>query len=294
MLSHTPQIDAVRTQMGPFNRGEVEYIKTLAQVNGHKTYKATVHGNNNSYASTGTTWHSTSDTYGKYALLTFGKKPKVYNHVSMTAPADIVADQIDVFNVPLNVTEGAAAIDERASEACFLESVHAKLRLIQSIDADHSEYRMIVFRHKEKQSHVQQLAENFSNPLYDLFHNTNGYKIGPLGYRNLESISGDINYQSGAASMEDMITCMINKEDYMVMFDARMYLGKEYGGKHIYEKTFHWDHRDPMETPSADVTETENNKNYTWYMLILKTDNDASVTANPYLRIDCTTHVTSG
>lgn len=280
--------------MGPFNRGEVEYIKTLAQVNGHKTYKSTIWGRSHTYASADTTWTATGDSYGKYALLTFGKKPKVYTPTSTTTPVDITADEMDIFTVPLNTTEGSATTQERASEACFLESVHSKLRLIQNIDADHCEYRIIVFRHKEKQSHVQTLAENFSNPLYDLFLGVDSYKLGPEGYRKKESVEGNVNYATFSRDMETMMTSMVNKEDYKTMFDARVYLGKEYGGKHIYEKTFHWDHRDPMETNSDDITETENNKNYTWYMLILKTDNAATVTDAPYLRIDTTTHVTSG
>lgn len=279
--------------MGPFNRGEVEYIKTIAQVNGHKTYKYSIHGNSDTLVSTGTNWHTMPDS-AKYALITFGKKPKVYSPTSMSTPTDIICDQIDIFNIPLNTTEGAASIGQRASEACFLETVHSKLRLIQGIDQDHCEYRIVVFRHKEKQSHVQQLAENFSNPLYDLFLRGDSYKYGPLGVRDKEILAGNINYLSDPTSFQSLVTAMINKEDYVTMFDARVYLGKEYGGKHIYEKAFHWDHRDPMESNADDITETENSKNYVWYMMILKSDNDNSETAAPYLRIDTTTHVTSG
>lgn len=283
--------------MGPFNRGEVEYIKTIAQVNGHKTYKITTHGVSNTIASSGTTWNTTGDANGKFCLLTFGKKPKVYTPSSPNAPVDITADEIDIFNIPLNTTEGSATSAERASEACFLESVNARMRLIQGIEDDHSEYRIIVFRHKEKQSHVINLGENFSNPLYDLFLGGNAYKYGPLGYRRQESLEGDITYNTDSSTQNDvqnMMVIPVNKEDYVTMFDARIYLGKEYGGKHIYEKRFHWDHRDPCETNSADITETENNKNYTWYMMILKTDNANSVADNPYLRLDFTTFVTSG
>lgn len=279
--------------MGPFNRGEVEYIKTIAQVNGHKTYKYVEHGVSHTLAPAGTTWNSLADS-AKYALITFGKKPKVYTPASPTTPVDLTCDQMDIFHIPLNVTEGAATVGQRASEACFLESVHSKMRLIQTIDQDHSEYRIIVFRHKERQHNNQLLAENFSNPLYDSFVNGDSYKIGPEGYRGREATEGNIQYTAASQAAQVLITAMVNKEDYKVMFDARVYLGKEYGGKHIYEKSFHWDHRDPMETNSDDITETENNKNYTWYMMIIKTDNDNSAPADPYLRIDTTTHVTSG
>jgi len=91
------------------------------------------------------------------------------------------------------------------------------------------------------------------------------------------------------------MTCLVNKEDYVVMKDVRFYLGKEYGGKHIYEDTLHWDHADPIATEAEDLTHNDsNNKNYTWYVAFFCTTNNTTMAEFPYVRMDTTTHVTSG
>jgi hypothetical protein len=92
------------------------------------------------------------------------------------------------------------------------------------------------------------------------------------------------------------MTVPINKESWVVMRDHRFYLGKEYGGKNIYEDAFHWDWKDPIATSSDDVTETDNEKNYTWYIMLMANNNSLISQDNPTLsiRFTGTTHMTSG
>ena len=211
---------------------------------------------------------------------------------------------MDVYNIPVETDEMAVQTYQRVTPECYLESVNMRMRLIQELDVttdskSHQEYRMIVFRHKERQCSDERFAENFSNPLYDLFLGAQNLKYGPLGYRKKVDSDGSNDYVdvgSPSNDIQSLMTNMVNKEDYVVMKDARFYLGKEYGGKHIYEDRFHWDHADPIATETDDLTLNDsNNKNYSWMIAIFCTTNGASSVAEfPYLRIDATTHVTSG
>lgn len=294
--------------MAPFNKRQIGYIKAIADVGGHTTYKDSqlnVHNNLQSLAAT-TSW----DGFGKYAFVSIGNAPQVYIAGASNVKNAIDASRpwfhsIPVYDITVNTDEAAVGVGERVTPECYLESVHARMRLIQPLDVttdskSHQEYRMLVFRHKERQCSDERYAENFSNPLYDLFLAGNNYKVGPLGYRNkadLDSGSNDYAAQNSVNNdIQTMMTCMTNKEDYVFMKDVRFYLGKEYGGKHIYEDVFHWDHADPIATEATDLTHNDsNNKNYSWYVAIFCTANDTSAVADfPYVRFDTTTHVTSG
>lgn len=289
-----------------FNKGQIEYIKTIANVNGHKTFKPTTTGNSHSLAkATSTTTH---DGLGAMRFYTIGKAPQVYDAggSDLTAAFDTLrpwVHPLDVYDVPIETNATAASLSQRVTPECFLESVHCKLRMIQELDvttdtASHQEYRMLVFRHKEKQSHDKHMAQNFSNPLYDMFVGPTSYKYGPLGYRARSDTEAHTDYVASTNlynEVQNLMTIMPNKEDYVFMKDCRFYLGKEYGGKHIFETVLHWNHDDPIATDQNDITTTESNKNYVWYICLLATTNAPSVPADmPYVRIDCTTHVTSG
>lgn len=289
-----------------FNKGQIEYIKTIANVNGHKTYKETFAGVSNSLTPLSSA--TTHDGLGAYQFWTIGKPPQVWSAggADLTAALDTLRPHvrsIDVYDVPINTDPTTATVAQRVTPECFLESVHARMRMIQKLDvttdsASHQEYRMCVFRHKEKQSHDKHLAENYANPLYDMFLSVSNQKMGPLGYRNWFKQQDNNDYVDWTGANNDiqsLITMMPNKEDYVWMKDCRFYLGKEYGGKHIFETSLHWDHKDPIATDQNDLSLTENNKNYVWYIALFATTNSNDATAEmPYVRFDCTTHVTSG
>jgi len=294
--------------MAPFNKRQIGYIKAIADVGGHTTYKQnTLNASNNLQALTSnTSW----DGFGKYAFVSIGNAPKVYTSGSTDTTHAINTarswfHELPVYDVQVNTDEAAVNVAQRVTPECYLESVHARMRLIQALDVttdskSHQEYRMVVFRHKERQCSDERFAENFSNPLYDMFLGPNNYKYGPLGFRNKSALDNGSNDYAGATSpnndIQSMLVSMTNKEDYVFMKDVRFYLGKDYGGKHIYEDTLHWDHADPIATEATDLTRNEsNNKNYSWYIAIFCTANDVSSPAEfPYVRFDTTTHVTSG
>lgn len=302
--------------MAPFNKRQIGYIKAIADVGGHTTHKGNTLNASGSLAKLAS--NNIHDNLGKYAFVTIGQPPQVYVSGTSNFKAPIDKDEspvgaadrawvhkIPVYNVETNTDEQACAHDQRVTPECYLESVHARMRLIQELDVtndaqSHQEYRMLVFRHKERQCSDERFAENFSNPLYDMFLAPNNYKIGPLGFRRKSKFDDGVNdYVTASDTYNDtqtLMTCMKNKEDYVFMKDVRFYLGKEYGGKHIYEDTFHWDHADPIATEAEDLTHNEsNNKNYSWYVAIYCTTNKGSTNADfPYVRFDTTTHVTSG
>lgn len=296
-----------------FNKGQIEYIKTIANVNGHKTYKTTTHAGQPHTVETGVA--SSCDGLLKFKMFCLGPCPII---VTPGAPNDPStgnhATPLDVYNIPLQETQASATAQQRVTPECFLESVNCKLRVIsdldQSIDLQsHKEYRLIVFRHREKQHHVLQNASNFSNPLYDMFWGAGNVKYGPQGYRRSHDDHGDINYvdsssYNSAYDRDAMMTDSMNTEDYVVMKDCRFYLGREYGGKHIYEDRFNWNHEDPIATDAADITTVDSDKNYCWYIYLQAINNatlGAGVSGNPdavdslgYIRLALNTHVTSG
>ena len=292
--------------MAPFNKRQIGYIKAIADVGGHTTYKAGALNVSDTLAKLDA--NTTHDGKGKYAFISIGNAPKVY----IAGASDIkntISDsrdwfhEIPVYDVTVNTDEAAVGGDQRVTPECYLESVHARMRMIQELDVtdntkSHQEYRMLVFRHKERQCSDERYAENFSNPLYDMFLSTHNYKYGPLGRRQKSDIAGDNDYTAYSHRYNDiqsLMTNMTNKEDYVFMKDVRFYLGKEYGGKHIYEDVLHWNHADPIATEATDLTRNEsNNKNYTWYVAFFCTTNGPDVADFPYVRFDTTTHVTSG
>lgn len=293
-----------------FNKGQIEYIKTIANVNGHKTYKATHVGAQDHTVVTG--HQPACDDHARYAIWCLGARPLSRPTGGVVASTDLVQDitidSIDCYNVPIEENHTNAEPDERVTPECFLESVSCKLRQITNLDADHDhdvnshkEFRLVIFRHKEKQSSIHGLGDNFSNPLYDMYWGAENRKYGPKGYRNKMDQEGTINYNNHTGydvkfDRDAMLTDPINKEDYVVMKDCRYYLGREYGGKHIYEDMFTWDHEDPIATEDPRLDHVDNNKNYCWYIYLLGVNNDATNVIDNlgYIRMSLNTHVTSG
>lgn len=292
-----------------FNKGQIEYIKTIANVNGHKTYKRTIVADDDHTVTAGNA--AAVDNRMKYYAWCLGDKPLTLPTGVVSANTDLVTEadleSLDVYNIPVNSDQAAASTEsQRVTPECFLESVSMKMRQITDLDNtidahSHKEFRLIVFRHKEKQHASKQLAENFSNPFYDMFWGASNYKYGPKGYRRQMSDEGDINYTAfsgydGSFDRDAMLTDPMNKEDYVVMKDCRYYLGREYGGKHIYEDRFSWDHEDPISTDNADISYNDSNKNYCWYIMLLAVNNTGGSPVDNlgYIRLSANTYVTSG
>lgn len=296
-----------------FNKGQIEYIKTIANVNGHKTYKAYIKGSQNHAHNDG--HQALSDGNLRYDIWCLGQRPLMLPVGSVNGTTDVVPNSAinempQVYSINIEQDQSAATADDRVTPECFLESVNCRMRHIVNLDKDsdedvnsHQEFRLIVFRHKEKQHWEKQLAENFSDPHYDLFHGAGNTKYGVRGKRNKMDDQGNINYvgHTGYDNKFDrdrLMTDPVNMDDYVVMKDCRYYLGREYGGKHIYEDRFHWDHEDPIVTDRFDITAVDSNKNYCWYIMLLCTNNSIDQSTPPdnlgYINFAFNTHVTSG
>lgn len=302
-----------------FNKGQIEYIKAVANVNGHKTYKAHRFPSSASYTADHLTDAHDSGTYLKAFCLT--RSPLVRDDSGATVPNSLInlstkmtndktwtITDLDCLNIPHEAETDNSA--KRRTTECFLESTHLKLRFAQlnatggAFSDLHSEYRMIVFRARDVQNDDDVKAMDHSNWLYNLFHGLENRKIGFLGYQQTDTQDGDINYVDNSspsranglfADQVGAMTLPVNKEDYVVMKDHRFMLGKEYGGRNLFETTLHWDWQDPIAIDGDYLDLIDNDKNYCWFILIMgrsnSTDNSAP-TLN--IRIEGTTHVTSG
>ena len=167
-----------------FNKGQIEYIKTIANVNGHKSYKATKTGDQDHGHTNGL--QPPVDDHCRVAIWTLGPVPLMRGTGAQDGNTNVAADSdfatLDVYNIPIHTDQATATEAQRVTPECFLESVNLKMRHIVQLDEtidtqSHKEFRFIVFRHREKQHASAQLAENFSNPLYDMFpSHDHGYR----------------------------------------------------------------------------------------------------------------------
>ena len=297
-----------------FNNGQIEYIKSIANVNGHKTYKAISYPVTRPLSGAIGVNHLTGvhDTNLRYLCMTLGHIPKVYPAGAIGPTTDLIDAPdlyaLNAFDIPATADENAAEYQRQGAEG-FLESTHLRVRCLLdheasgAFTAEHNEYRMIVFRHKERQHDVPNLSDNRSNWKYDLFHGLGGFKCGFSGFRHETDVSSDINYDNNSSpagccitwvDAQSVMTCPINTADYVVMKDHRFFLGASYGGKNIFETTLHWDWKDPIATTLNDVTTTESNKNYTWYILIMGNSNSTTSICTLNVDIKGLTHLTSG
>lgn len=301
-----------------FNKGQVEYIKAIASVNDHKTYKRVAFPASQDL-DVDNDLTKTHNTSLKYRIWTLGQRP--YTRVVQAAPTDPLLarysaddmEELNAFDIP-KTTNADGLVTElyREGDEGFLESTHLRLRcLLPTADGNgdlsalHGEYRIIVFRARDTQSHVLEHTQDQSNLFYNLFRGTNNYNIGFNGFENKESMAGTVSYANSFdadkydytwVSHDGAMTLPINREAWVVMKDHRFFLGKEYGGKNIYETTLHWDWKDPISTSSDDVSEANPDKNYNWHILIMGTTNNFNGVANAKLvvKITGTTHMTSG
>ena len=298
-----------------FNTGQIEYIKAIANVNGHKTYKDISYNRNCSASATDHLNFQTADNKARYGVWCLGQKPVIRDSSGNIGPTTLALHALNIFNIPKSTnSDGQVTEIQREGDEGFLESSHINMRLLlphhetsttNTFQQDHVEFRMIVFRARDRQHHLETHLKDTNNFLFNLFRGNRNHAIGFSGYQRKEEIEGNLNYALNAdvdnagifnVQGQDAMTIPINKESWVVMRDHRFYLGKEYGGKNIYEDNFHWDWKDPIATSSADVTETDNEKNYTWYIMLIANNNSLVAQDNPNvsIRFTGTTHMTSG
>lgn len=297
-----------------FNTGQIEYIKAIANVNGHKTYTP-ISYNRIATASSGIHLNQqTADHKANYGVWCLGQKPLLRDATGNIGITTLPMHELNAFIVPKSTdSDGTVLQGQREGDEGFLESTHVNLRLLlphsesttSTFHPDHVEFRMIVFRARDRQHHLATHHKDTNNYEYNLFRGNDNYPMGFSGYQNKEELAGNLTYSNYSvagkeglyfANSQDAMTAPINKESWVVMRDHRFYLGREYGGKNIYEDSFHWDWKDPIATSSEDITETDNEKNYTWYIMLISNNNSLSAQdhANVMVRFTGTTHMTSG
>ena len=218
-----------------FNKGQIEYIKAVANVNGHKTYKPISFPATANYTADHLTDVHDSATYFHAMCLT--RSPLVRNHEGSTPVANSIeplSDLVDVTDLDaltiVHETDTDNPFKRRTTE-CFLESTHLNFRMCQlngtggAFSDLHSEYRMIVFRARDVQNDDQVRAMDHSNWLYNLFHGRANYKIGFKGVQRTDAEAGLITYVQSTNSADaniywaDQVGCFnlpVNKEDYVV------------------------------------------------------------------------------
>lgn len=241
-----------------------------------------------------------------------GQKPLMRDSSGNIGITTLPLHELDAFNVPKTTdSDGLVNYDKREGDEGFLESTHTNMRLLiphttsasGTFTPDHVEFRMIVFRARDRQHHLETHVKDTNNFMFNLFRGNQNFNIGFSGYERREEVHGDLSYENSNFSSgiyyvdnQDAMTVPVNKESWVVMRDHRFYLGKEYGGKNIYEDTFHWDWKDPIATSSDDITETDSEKNYTWYIMLIANNNSLEPQDYPNvsIRFTGTTHMTSG
>lgn len=296
-----------------FNKGQVEYIKAIASVNDHKSYKP-IRFPASQDLNVDNDLTKTHNESLKYRIWTLGQRPYTRGQdgtLGRYATTDM--EELDAFTIPKAAnSDGLVLPSNREGDEGFLESTHLRLRcLLPNADGNgdlstlHGEYRIIVFRARDTQSHVLEHTKDQSNLFYNLFRGNENYNIGFNGFENKEGLQGTVDYDNDSSSTrydglwvshDGAMTLPVNREAWVVMKDHRFFLGKEYGGKNIYETTLHWNWQDPIATASDDITESNPDKNYNWHILIMGSTNNFNGVANAKLvcKITGTTHMTSG
>lgn len=288
--------------MAPFSRRQTAYIRAIADQGKHDTYAAIVE--RPADVTTGLETYDdslvggTAQAHCKYRLYCLGELPTVWD-TSSTDTHQTIADattadaitSLKCFNSSFHANDGTNDLQDhqliRGTGEVFLDKTTLNFRCLfdpkhfdDTANARHGEFRFIVFRHKEKQSSDIRLADNLSNPLYDLFLAPTNQKVGIKGYRTKVNESGNNDYTAAsfwANEASALMTSMINKEDYVVMKDVRFFLGPRFGKSH-YETRIDWNWNTVLDCSSVpddtsvDVTEqAEHRNNFKWYALMIGT-----------------------
>lgn len=283
--------------MAPFSRRQTAYIRAIADQGKHDTFIEVM----NRPATSGLENYDdslvgdTSQAHCKYKLWCLGDLPQVFDSGTVNTTAAIAdsgaVEALGVFSTQFaentateNISKNALV---RGTGEVFLDKTTLNFRCLfdpvhfdDSTKARHGEFRFIVFRHKEKQSTDIKLAQNFSNPLYDLFLNGSNYKCGIKGYRDSVENGGTLHYTVGTGAYNEasaLMTSMINKEDYVVMKDVRFFLGPRFGKSH-YETRMDWNWNTVLDCNTVpgetvvDITEqADHSNNFKWYCMLIGT-----------------------
>lgn len=177
-----------------------------------------------------------------------------------------------------DATAATKEFGKRYGDNVFLDSTKLGIRISMPqnrYNADEqSMCRFLVFRSKDKQSHIPEKSHDHANPHYDLFINHDGYEHGLNGYvdhadsENYVKLPAHSGWSAFAVS-----TLLPNKKKYVFMKDCTFSLGRDFGSL-AFETHMRWDWNDQMlDIPAGrtDITaaDDQDEKNYSWYFLLI-------------------------
>lgn len=168
--------------------------------------------------------------------------------------------------------------DKRYGDNVFLDSTKIGIRISMPqnrYNADEqSMCRFLVFRAKDRQSHIPEKSHDHANPHYDLFLEQSGYEKGLNG---IVDHKDNENYVKEGAqnnmSAFRVSTLLPNKKKYVFIKDCTFSLGRDFGSL-AFETHMRWDWNDQMlDIPHGrtDVTacDDQDDKNYAWYFCLI-------------------------
>ena len=194
------------------------------------------------------------------------------------------------FQKAADVANDTKDFQKRYGDNVFLDSTKIGIRISMpqnryNLD-EQSMCRFLVFRAKDKQSHIPEKSHDHANPHYDLFLDQNGYEKGLNGVVDHKDSENYINDNWNNMSAFKVSTLLPNKKKYVFMKDCTFSLGRDFGSL-AFETHMRWDWNDQMlDIPHArtDVTacDDQDDKNYAWYFCLIA-QNPVSGTAQQLL-----------
>ena len=215
------------------------------------------------------TWHDTSGNSHELQDL---------HHDLASSHKNFTALNAFTFAKAADAAATTKSFDKRYGDNVFLDSTKIGIRISMPqnrYNADEQTMcRFLVFRSKDRQSHIPEKSEDHANPHYDLFLNHKGHEQGLNGYvdnkdnENYVKMSSFVNRT--AFSIANML---VNKKKYVFMKDCSFSLGRDFGSL-AFETHMRWDWNDQMlDIPHAraDITacDDQDDKNYSWYLLLI-------------------------
>jgi len=187
---------------------------------------------------------------------------------------------LSAFDFPkaADTTSATKEHGKRYGDNVFLDSTKVGIRISMPqnrYNADEqSMCRLLVFRSKDRQSHIPEKSHDHANPHYDLFISSSGYETGLNGIVDHADNENYIKRTSQSnKSAFSVSTLLPNKKKYVFMKDCNFSLGRDFGSI-AFETHMRWDWNDQMlDIPHArdDVTacDDQDDKNYAWYFLVI-------------------------
>ena len=173
------------------------------------------------------------------------------------------------------------SFQNRYGDNVFLDSTKLGIRISMPqarYNADEQTMsRFLIFRSKDRQSHIAEKSHDHANPHYDLFIDEEGYEVGLNGTVDHADSERYLKRAGHADTSAFGVTTLLpNKKKYVFMKDCTFSLGRDFGSL-AFETHVRWDWNDQMlDIPHArsDITacDDQDDKNYAWYFCLISSN----------------------